>query len=346
MSAQVTPGASGRPAPILVGLAFTVSGFTSLVLEVVWSKALAQLLGSTLHSVSTVVAAYLGGLALGAWLVRAGRAPRAAAAPSLRLARGRHRPLRARLSRRSFTLSIHWWARPTAALGPASPAYLAMRVVLARGARARATDRAHGRHAAGARGRGPDAGGEFGASLGRLYGLNTVGAVAGAALAGFRLIPALGLTGTTRCRGPGSARGRRRHGVPGQPRRGAAHAATGSRGGARLGAERQRVRAGSPSSLFGLSGAVALVLEITWARMFSLVFGSSVYSFALVLASYLLALRARQPVVGRAARRRRARGAPSPCSRSAPPRAPPSACGRCPTCRACSWPCCSSAGRT
>jgi spermidine synthase len=42
--------------------------------------------------------------------------------------------------------------------------------------------------------------------------------------------------------------------------------------------------------LFGLSGAVALVFEITWARVFGLVFGSSVYSFALVLAAYLLAL--------------------------------------------------------
>ena len=60
--------APSRPGRLLVALAFTVSGFTSLVLEVVWSKALAQLLGSTLYSVSTVVAAYLGGLALGAWI--------------------------------------------------------------------------------------------------------------------------------------------------------------------------------------------------------------------------------------------------------------------------------------
>ena len=61
-----------HPPAILVGIAFTVSGFTSLVLEVVWSKALALMLGSTLYAVSTVVAAYLGGLALGAYL--AGRA--------------------------------------------------------------------------------------------------------------------------------------------------------------------------------------------------------------------------------------------------------------------------------
>src|SRR5436190_19538549 len=57
-----------RPPRWLVGLAFTVSGGTSLVLEIVWSKALALMLGSTLHAVSTVVAAYLLGLALGAYL--------------------------------------------------------------------------------------------------------------------------------------------------------------------------------------------------------------------------------------------------------------------------------------
>ena len=50
MSSQTRP----LPGRLLVALAFTVSGFTSLVLEVVWSKALTQLLGSTLYSVSTV----------------------------------------------------------------------------------------------------------------------------------------------------------------------------------------------------------------------------------------------------------------------------------------------------
>jgi hypothetical protein len=49
---------------------------------------------------------------------------------------------------------------------------------------------------------------------------------------------------------------------------------------------RLRVPVKSASSvaaiLFALSGAVALVFEITWTRVFGLVFGSSVYSFALI----------------------------------------------------------------
>jgi hypothetical protein len=53
-------------------LAFFISGASSLMLEVVWSKALGHVLGNTLEAITTVVAAYMGGLALGASL--AGRA--------------------------------------------------------------------------------------------------------------------------------------------------------------------------------------------------------------------------------------------------------------------------------
>jgi len=275
-----------RPAALLVALAFTVSGFTSLVLEVVWSKALAQLLGSTLYSVSTVVAAYLGGLALGAWLC--GRVVHRVARP-LRL----YGLLEAGIGLYALAslAVIHALdplvGRAYAALGPASPVYLAVRVGLAvlvlvvptvlMGATLPALVAWAGR-----------SGGDFGKSLGRLYGLNTAGAVAGAALAGFRLIPGLGLTGTTRAAGAvalavgasmiflGS-----RAAASARAREGAiAHAAGPPAGGSR----------GLAIALFGLSGAAALVLEITWTRVFSLVFGSSVYSFALVLASYLLAL--------------------------------------------------------
>src|SRR5689334_18885686 len=51
---------------LFVVLAFFVSGASSLMLEVVWSKGLGQVLGNTLEAITTVVAAYMGGLALGA----------------------------------------------------------------------------------------------------------------------------------------------------------------------------------------------------------------------------------------------------------------------------------------
>src|SRR2546430_776097 len=81
-------------------LLFFFSGATGLVYELLWVRILYQTFGSTIQSITTVVAAYMGGLGLGAWLGRlsplnppgaaAGRAPagfsltdRAAIPPSL-----------------------------------------------------------------------------------------------------------------------------------------------------------------------------------------------------------------------------------------------------------------------
>ena len=49
-------------------LLFFVSGATGLIYELLWVRVLYQSFGSTIQSVSTVVAAYMGGLGLGAWL--------------------------------------------------------------------------------------------------------------------------------------------------------------------------------------------------------------------------------------------------------------------------------------
>src|SRR5690349_7548053 len=46
---------------------FFLSGVAGLLYEVVWSKQLSLVLGNSLHAISTVVAAFLCGLALGAW---------------------------------------------------------------------------------------------------------------------------------------------------------------------------------------------------------------------------------------------------------------------------------------
>src|SRR5262245_21648319 len=61
-----------------LGSCFFLSGATSLVLEVAWSKELSYLLGNTLFAVSTVVAAFMAGLMLGSLVAgrTAGRFPR------------------------------------------------------------------------------------------------------------------------------------------------------------------------------------------------------------------------------------------------------------------------------
>src|SRR5437764_6290227 len=58
-------------------LLFFFSGATGLVYELLWVRILYQAFGSTIHSITTVVAAYMGGLGLGAWFMgrRADRHP-------------------------------------------------------------------------------------------------------------------------------------------------------------------------------------------------------------------------------------------------------------------------------
>src|SRR5437764_12028045 len=59
-------------------LLFFLSGATGLVYELLWVRLLYQTFGSTIQSVTTVVAAYMGGLGLGAWWLgrRADRHPK------------------------------------------------------------------------------------------------------------------------------------------------------------------------------------------------------------------------------------------------------------------------------
>src|SRR2546427_5887425 len=70
-----------RSRPILTYcFLFFLSGATGLIYELLWVRVLYQSFGSTIQSVTTVVAAYMGGLGLGAWLLgrRADRSPRPA----------------------------------------------------------------------------------------------------------------------------------------------------------------------------------------------------------------------------------------------------------------------------
>ena len=65
-----------RSKPVLgYSILFFLSGATGLVYELLWVRLLYQAFGSTVQSVTTVVAAYMGGLGLGAWLL--GAAPTA-----------------------------------------------------------------------------------------------------------------------------------------------------------------------------------------------------------------------------------------------------------------------------
>lgn len=277
---------------------FLASGAAGLLYEVVWSKELSYLLGNALHSVATVVAAFLTGLALGALLL------------GVRLARRRDGArVYALLELGVAALGLAsmpvlrgldpLWGALYHALGGEGPAYFAVRFALLfllllpptllMGATLPVLV-GHFEHRA------------VGPALAQLYAVNTAGAVAGSLLGGFWLVPGVGLTATTWVAallnaGAGllamaAAGGSLR------PEDAALPAAPA--GGSALLPAPWRATVGA---LFALSGFAALALQIAWVRLFGLLFGSSVYSFAAVLAVYLLGLAAGSALV--AARTRR-----------------------------------------
>ncbi|MBR9683434.1 hypothetical protein GOV03_02750 [Candidatus Woesearchaeota archaeon] len=50
-------------------IAFVLSGMAALIYEVVWIRPLQFVLGSTIYTVSIILAAFMGGLALGSWII-------------------------------------------------------------------------------------------------------------------------------------------------------------------------------------------------------------------------------------------------------------------------------------
>ena len=292
--------AAARALPAWAVACFLCSGAAGLLYEVVWSKQLAYLLGSSIHSVATVVAAFLGGLALGARLLgprlaRRGGLARSYAALELAVAglglvllpilRSLDGPV-GQLYRafggegvpfaiaRVVLLSL-LLVPPAAMMGATLP------VLVARCER-----------------------GALGAGLAWLYAINTIGAVVGSVLGGFLLLPALGLSATTGVAAAlnlvAAAVAWRFSGPEGDARRAAVEAAVAME--PPLAPGPRRVFAG----LFVLSGFVALLLQLAWVRLFGLVLGSSVYSFSAVLGVYLMGIAIGSAAIARPLARGRA----------------------------------------
>jgi spermidine synthase len=155
----------------------------------------------------------------------------------------------------------------------------------------------------------------IGLSVGRLYGVNTFGSVAGTALAGFLLVPSLGVRRTvwiaaalnvavgaaalllarwTVERGAGAG--------PAAPREPVSPAGTP--------APWEPARTRMVLAAFALSGFVAMLYEIAWTRVLALILGSSVYAFTIMLATFLMGLAAGATAMSRLADRLGARLGP------------------------------------
>ncbi len=183
--------ASPRPATLL--LTFGAAGATTLAYEVLWSRVLHALLGNSTYAFTTTLVVFLGGIALGGWLVRhvidrippvrlyAGLQAGIAAAALLSL------PLLTGVAdlrglQAFFAAGATPWAAELAVRFGASVAVLLIPTTLM-GATFPLVARLYLSHA-----------GRVGAEVGTVYAAGTAGNIAGALLAGFLLVPLAGIT--------------------------------------------------------------------------------------------------------------------------------------------------------
>jgi spermidine synthase len=275
---------------------YALSGCAALVYEVIWSRLLTLHIGHTVAAVSTVLAAFLGGMALGALgggALAARRPPRdalrlyawlelaiAASALAVPAVLAASRPMLAaayadgnggfqfalvRIVTAMFVVGV-----PAAAMGATFP--VAARWIVDRAERA-------------------------GAAAGGLYAANTVGAAVGASAAAFLLIPALGLrtsglvaaalnvvaAGTAlliAARVPPDTLKHR------EDRARVGRARTASQAAA------ERGRPGLAAFALAVTGFAALVNEVVWTRVLALVTGPTTYAFGAMLSVFIAGIAA------------------------------------------------------
>jgi len=297
----------------LVAVCFLLSGAAGLLYEVVWMRLLGLSFGHTTWAVTTVLAAYMGGLALGSFLLGrwADRLRRPLLAYGLLEATVGLYCLSTPFLFRSadaLYLSLHRAIQPSALTAGAIQFLLSAALMLPPTTLMGATLPVLSRAVV-------DAPGRVGSQVGTLYAINTWGAVAGTAATGYLLLPTLGLRLTVWL---GVALNVAAGGIAMLIYR-AARAPRESalaRGGAAANWEAAAVverapakpalsRAGRLAALvaIGVSGAAAMAYEIAWTRSLSLVLGSSTYAFSAMLTTFLVGLALGAFVVARLLRR-------------------------------------------
>ncbi len=262
---------------------FFLSGISGLVYETVWFRMLVRVFGTTLEATSTVLAVFMGGLALGAWL--AGRR-----SDSVKNALKTYAWIELSVGVLAIASTFVMTGLPgliagllpdggriaaditrgLIRMGVASAALLPPTILMG------ATLPLLTRYLSSGL---SDAGGK----LSKLYALNTFGAVIGVLLSGFLLIGHLGETGTvlsaaalniliamrvfafSPAETPSAGREPAPSKVPTE----------------------NRARYARLALMLGLSGFAALAMEVLWARMLVLTIGNSVYAFSSMLGVYL-----------------------------------------------------------
>jgi spermidine synthase len=274
---------------------FFLSGAAGLIYEVLWTRSLALSFGHTVWAMTTVLVVFMGGLALGSFLfggvadrirspvrlyalLELGIGVYCLGAPRLLdLSRQGHLALVPFLGEgllprtaTQFFLSCLVLLLPTTLMGGTVPAMAKVFIT------------------------GP---GTAGKRFGDLYGANTLGAALGVFVAGYWLLPAIGLKATNLLAAAVNisiggflllAGMRLKEGtVPqGPPETGNSGASPRMDDGSRSGGVPERIVLWA----FFLTGGTAMVFQIAWVRSLVMVIGSSTYAYSAVLLSVLLGI--------------------------------------------------------
>ncbi|MBI3803391.1 MAG: fused MFS/spermidine synthase [Nitrospirae bacterium] len=269
----------------MIPILFFFSGVTALIYQMVWMRELVLIFGASMFAISTLLTAFMGGLALGSeifgkradhyanplrvyGLLELGIGGYAFLVPLLFsslipiyqfLHRLFHFSFYA-FSLVRFVMAVLILLLPTALMGGTLP-------VLARLYKNKK---------------------EVGKGVGLLYAFNTMGAMAGVLGAGFLVLPTFGhqktillaalLNGTVGL--IAISLGRKTTVAPDPVREGKTLPPEGSDSG------RRRIL----YVVFALSGFAAMIYEVVWTRILTLILGSTLYSFATMLATFLLGL--------------------------------------------------------
>lgn len=275
-------------------LVFFLSGAAGLVYESIWGRQLHLVFGTSQFAIATVLAAFMTGLAIGGalasrWAPSVRRPLRVYAALELIIGAfalcfptlldaispiytsfyRAYQPGLVTFGTFQFLLVATLLAVPTACMGATLPVLLRLPTL-----------------------------DESGTATGRLYGINTAGAVLGVWLAGFYLLPDLGVHATTLL-AAGTNVSLAIAAIWLDHRTPAATVTTHADG------------TGVPISLLAvgaLAGASSLAMEVAWFRLLTLILGGSVYAFTVMLLAFLVGIASGGGIGGTLADRLSARG--------------------------------------
>jgi spermidine synthase len=299
--------------PTVVLTCFFLSGASGLILELLWTRMLTLVFGSTALAVSTVLATYMGGLGLGSYLAGkvADRIKNAVGAYALAEAAiglyalavpwlihfypglnhwlwatfGDHYTL---LSLLRFLASAALLIVPTTLMGATLP--LLSRYFVSR----------------------PFEFGRVSLRLGTLYAVNIFGGVSGSFLAGFISLPLIGVRNTNFLAASFDMSlaaaiviaQRMRNRWPAAPKGPSVDELA-----AQANPTENNLPVISPAArravlfAFAVSGATAMTLQVLWTRALAVIIGSSIFSFTIILLAFLIGLGTGSAAFGRLAQR-------------------------------------------